>query len=558
MTREEVIAALNERDEDLKLQSISQIGDLGEPCAAALGIAPEIVALLEDPSSEIQKEAMLALGKFGSEGAAHCKKVAEFLGSPEPSVAAAACNSLRLMGQGAAGTLPYVLQCAKHQDATIRAAALMAAGALSGGSDVKGLLDGLNDQSPMVVSAACAALASAGESGKASAADVAKLLSSSVPDNKAAALNYFAQMGSLASSYGSDICKCLADPDPVVRGTAVNVFWALGTEALPMAKDVAALLSKPSAGIKCAAAVVLGTMGEKAVSPVASTIAGMLSDDSEDTEAKMLAAACVIGKPSAAVRLPKCAAAQALACLGAKEKPAYVDKVAALLEDANPEVRASAAKALGMMGAAAVKKEEDILTLLADKDVRVVSGAAIALGMLAKATGGASLKTVETVVALLSSQHPSIRADTCTALGMMGENVFLFTDKLMKCFKDRCSQVKCALVTALPAMGPKAQVYAPDIARLMYEDDVKLRAASAAALGGMGDRGAALAEEVLELLVDAEAEVRGAAVRTLGCFGEESAPFLDAINEMQADPVESVRCDAAEAYGKVVAFAGSS
>merc|ERR1712187_357846 len=122
-------------------------------------------------------------------------------------------------------------------------------------------------------------------------------------------------------------------------------------------------------------------------------------------------------------------------------------------------------------------------------DVRVISSAVIGLGLLGKATGGCSLSTVQAAVALLSSQHPSVRADACTALGMMGENVFLFTDKLVKCFKDRCSQVKCALVLALPGLGPKGQVYAPDVARLMYEDDVKLRAAAATALGGMGDRG---------------------------------------------------------------------
>merc|ERR550537_1832135 len=105
---------------------------------------------------------------------------------------------------------------------------------------------------------------------------------------------------------------------------------------------------------------------------------------------------------------------------------------------------------------------------------------------MGKATGGCSLATVQAAVNLLSSQHPSVRADICTALGMMGENVFLFTDKLVKCFKDRCNQVKIALVSALPMMGPKAQVYAPDVARFMYEDDVKLRTAAALSLGGMG------------------------------------------------------------------------
>merc|ERR1711862_858655 len=130
------------------------------------------------------------------------------------------------------------------------------------------------------------------------------------------------------------------------------------------------------------------------------------------------------------------------------------------------------------------------------------------------------------MVEYLSSQHPSVRASTCTALGMMGDNVFLFIDKLTKCFKDRCTQVKIALMLALPGLGAKGQMYASAVGQEMYSEDPKVRVAAVTALGEMGTRGAALVEDIADLLGDTDVEVRLTAVKTLGKFGEETAPFL--------------------------------
>merc|ERR1711972_991027 len=95
------------------------------------------------------------------------------------------------------------------------------------------------------------------------------------------------------------------------------------------------------------------------------------------------------------------------------------------------------------------------------------------------------------------------RASTCKALGMMGDNVFLFIDKLTKCFKDRCAQVKIALMLALPGLGAKGQMYASAVGQEMYAEDSKVRVAAVTALGEMGSRGAALVEDMADLVGDA-------------------------------------------------------
>merc|ERR1712113_327078 len=99
--------------------------------------------------------------------------------------------------------------------------------------------------------------------------------------------------------------------------------------------------------------------------------------------------------------------------------------------------------------------------------------AILAVGCMGQASGTSSLATVESVVKMLKSQHPRIRASAATALGMMGENVFLYMDKLLKSFTDRCGLVRAAVIGAVANLGVRGHMYAVDVAKALSDQDVK-------------------------------------------------------------------------------------
>lgn len=354
--------------------------------------------------------------------------------------------------------------------------------------------------------------------------DVAKALSSPDSDSKVEALRHLATAAD-AAQYSEHICKCLADDDAIVRGAAVAALSQLGEPAgAPLAAEVARLLGAGDCGVRCAAAEVLGTFGVAAASH-STAVARLLEDDSEDNGATMLSIACIIERPKAALRFPKCAAAEALPKFGAEGR-AFAGAVAQLLQDPNAEVRASVAASLGAMGTEGAVHEAALLARLAsEQDPRVVAAIAIAVAEMGQATSGASSAAIAAVLKLLASQHPSIRSSAARALGIVGEKALQHVKHLLKCLEDRCPQVKVAAVGALAGLGPSAQVYAAEVARLATDEwqPVSVRVAALEVLPAMGLRGAAFADEVAVLLHDPSDEVRDAAVLALESFGIEAA-----------------------------------
>jgi len=351
------------------------------------------------------------------------------------------------------------------------------------------------------------------------AAEMTRLLASEDPISKVQALQYFAGAGSFDAACGDGICKCLANDDMLVRGAAARALASAAGDAVPMAGKVAELLASGDTGAKCAAAEVLGALASSGAKH-AEAIAALLSEEGEDTSS-MLASACVAPRPKASLRIPKCAAAEALPKLGASGR-AFADAVAKLLGDKLPEVRCAAVASLGAMGTEGAGHEAVVLrTLAGEKDPRVIAASATSLAEMGRATGAPTEASLQAILKLFASQHPSVRGGAARALGAMGDAAVPHAGKLVKCLSDRSPQVKIAAMGALAEMGAAGQVYAADLARLAHDDWQlpSVRAAALDALSGMGDRGAAFEDDVAELLGDEEEEVREAASRALDRFG---------------------------------------
>jgi len=548
LSRDEVVEGLQNPDIAARVRFIDQVSALGEPAAAALGLAELLVPLCRGDNTEEQAAALVALGKLGREGLKHIGVVTGYLSANDPVVVAAACRSVGYMAD-AEQHGSAVAGCLKSKDSDVRASAAVALGLMKAKSYKKDLTDCLKDPAPAVTQAACGALAALGKDAESAAADVAKILSHQDPDSKVAALGYFATVEGAASKLGAEICQCLGDADAGVRAAAVAACSALAGKAVT-AKDVAKLLASGGGGAKCAAAVVLGGMGQKA-SDQAGAIAKLLDDGFDDKQSAMLSAACIMGKQPASLRIAKCAAAEALSKLG-NDGAKSAEKVAKLLADGNGEVREYAAEALGRMGAGGAKYEAQVMALFADRDLRAASGAIRAVGSMGQATGGSSPEAVEGVVKMLKSQHPCIRASAATALGTMGDNVFPCMGKLVKCFGDRCGLVRAAVVGAVAKLGVKGHMYAVNVGNCLGDSDAKVRVAALESLALMGGRGAALLEDIADSLADPEVEVRVAALRTIGAFGKEAVALHEAVDMMRSDAVESVRSAATAATEKMM------
>mmetsp|Transcript_77549 Transcript_77549/g.161148 ORF Transcript_77549/g.161148 Transcript_77549/m.161148 type:complete len:375 (-) Transcript_77549:119-1243(-) len=363
-------------------------------------------------------------------------------------------------------------------------------------------------------------------------ADVASLLQSEDPAARSLGLERLSP--SVAAQYSEALSKCLLDADALVRASALRAVEDVGAAAtLPgLVEQLESFLksgkthagggssssSSSSSGARCAAALALA-----AVSPGseqhAALIAPMLEEESsENFDSEDLSTiSCVARRPKVSLRLPKCAAAEALGKLG-PAGASYAPAVAKLLNDKSTEVRAIAADALASMGLDATTEEPALLKALqCEKQAKATAAYLNALAQGSRAKGVASYEVVNAIASSLSSPNPLVRAAAVAAMGGAGPQASLHLPKLMKALSDRSPQVKIAVVNALAELGPVGHVYAADVARLAH-DEWQLpfvRCAAIDALANMGERGAAFEEEIAELVADSSEEVQDAASRFL-------------------------------------------
>jgi len=166
---------------------------------------------------------------------------------------------------------------------------------------------------------------------------------------------------------------------------------------------------------RATAADVLGDMGSRAAVPA--LLAG-LDDGERDVRSAAARSLGRLGATEAVEPLvgalsshliPRGVVGQSVLALGAQAVPRLV----ALLAHPEPEVRATAAELVGLLGGAG--EEEHLLGRLADTSAAVRGRAAIALGRLGAAEAYHGLDGT------LSDRAPQVRAAAAEALGLIGD-----------------------------------------------------------------------------------------------------------------------------------------
>jgi len=537
-----MLVSLSSENPSVRINALVEIGKLGELGASNMGLNDAAYRLLVDPDVKVQAAAIMALGNMGKYGAAYLDQIGPLLDGSSKEVKLAAVKALGMLGESSSAYASNLEACLGDRDDEIIAAACVSLGSMKASSSASKIAAFLKGGDTDLAIAACTGL------GLMDAMDdeLAKAMDAKDLRLRAAACSALVPKG---ANYLAKAVTLLGDSDVYVRTNAMYMIESAGDKAADVVADIGKLLTSDDIGVRIAAAAALGGIGEKAISQAAG-LEALLTDASEDASSLMLSIAGMQKKFAPSLRKPACAAADALAAIGAETSAGAVAK--AMGASTDYETQAACASALGKMGKEGAKFEDSLIPLLDDVHPMVAAASCTALGSISLCTS-ANPAAAEKVVECLKNAHPGVRGAAAKALGNMGDEAIPYIEDIFKCFGDATPYVRASAVEAVATIGELGQMYASEVCRLMFDPQVKVRLAAVNGLQKMGERGAGFAEEVVSLLSDGVPEVRSSAIKTLELFGNDMIyPFVQAIQEVaEGDPSPEVQ-EAASALASTI------
>lgn len=428
----------------------------------------------------------------------------------------------------------------------------------------------------------------------------------------------------------------MRDPDFWVRINAGRSLARHGEAAAEAIPPIIRLLRTEDRNLRSQAAEVLGKFGPSAQVAIAALLVA-LDDENEHVRRsaeQALNAVSPIGSETAeqalmALREGDLSQRRAAICdlvrpgsVAQKEvdSNALVDSLRVALADPAPNVRATAAAALGRLGHQAVTATAALLAAMKDETpgVRVLS--ATALGRVAPGNA----KAIETLgLALAGDSSINVRNAAASGLGWMGPQAAVAAPLMIQALNDRDGTVRVHVIVALGRIGPadgsvasalkhiaeqdpsanvriwairalgligaKSDLVVPTLLKMFDDANGNIRHAAASQLGRirptnevlpallgllnegkppgrslaadtLGMLGREAAAEAVPALIralrDQDEEVRKGAVTSLMEFGEAAAPAVQALNQALKDPCPAIRSDAELALKCIAGEAG--
>ena len=123
------------------------------------------------------------------------------------------------------------------------------------------------------------------------------------------------------------------------------------------------------------------------------------------------------------------------------------------------------------------------ITKLADPDWQVRASAATALGKM-----GADKAAIGALTSALEDDNSRVRRAAATALGAIGQKASRSIPNLVALFDDIDAGVIAAAVASVGRMGSRASRSVPDVTALLDHQDERVQVAAAEALGRIGRR----------------------------------------------------------------------
>jgi HEAT repeat protein len=217
-----------------------------------------------------------------------------------------------------------------------------------------------------------------------------------------------------------------------------------------------------------------------------------------------------------------------------------VPGLAKLLHDVAPEVRQSAAKALGQIGKPAVPA---LTEALRDRDADARKNAARTLARL----GSDAVPAVPALSKALKDHEVSVRASAAYALGEIGPAAREAAPALARALRDSAKSVRNEAALALGQIGPEAT---KPLGALVHEEDPAVRIEALRVLELFGPQAKEALPDLRQALQDSEPRVRAKAADVIGRIGKEAQ---DAVPELLANlQVKKMEVQVASANALVI------
>jgi len=492
---------------------------------------------------EVKIMAVEALGAMGELAGDYADYLVPVIQGSDSRFRCVALGSMGLLGPGASMHAPVVAGCLKDNCTAIRAAACCALGNIKAPGYVDAVAACVSDSASDVSHAALVALASLEAAPAKKHADkVAAKLGDQNKEVRMAAVQYFAELSDLVPQNVQQICKLLTDEEIAVRQAVAGVFGKCKDGHAALLAAAGELLGHQDSRFKAAAALAIAGLKEKGL-PQAEAVAALLEDLTEDRSQLVNCMAGVEQKAPAGARIPACAAMMALCAMGHEASCPRIAKVLQttdsvevktvaaetlgdlsrdveallpLLDVPQAQLRASAAAAVGNVVSRTGKPTEAVANkvaqLLAEKSPIVRAAAAEALGQM----GDEGAAYTETLQQLFNDSSTAVRSAAVIAMGGVGVKGQMFAAEICRQMYEDGPDFKIAAAKALALMGDRGAAFADEVSTLTMDKDGEVRLAALESLSNMGEEASGyLKTAAHNLRHDQLKEVRDAAERLL-------------------------------------------
>ena len=236
-----------------------------------------------------------------------------------------------------------------------------------------------------------------------------------------------------------------------------------------------------------------------------------------------------------------------------------LDSLATALQDVSPEVRSSAACALGDFQAASAGAVPNLIIALSDHDSTVRAAAAHALGVI----GPSARDAVPQLIAALKNPNEDVRAAAAQSLGLIDSptlsgryfghlpDVFVEVEPLMKALNDTSGKVRGNAAEALGSFGPGAKAAVPALISLLNSTDTFCQEKAANALGGIGPDAKDAVPALVAALNSNDRSLLENATSSLGAIGPNAKDAVPALISILNGEDDYLKRYAAEALGDI-------
>jgi HEAT repeat protein len=462
-------------------QTLGQLGGGDKKAVAAL------TATLDDSDSRVRRAAADALGEIGRTASRSIPRLVERFDDIDTSVIEAAARAVGSMGPRGSRAVPDLTELLQHADARVRRAATESIGRI-------------------------------GRRASKSIGELGRQLSDPDSAVRAAAARSLGQMESKASSFSVQLLRLLNDDEPQVREAASTALARIGKPAVgPLIRS----LRSGNPIFLQAAVETLSNIGKAAVPQLVKSL--------HDERGQVLV---------------RRYSAMALARIGSGDKR-VIPGLTAALDDEVPDIRMSAAQALGDIGPPAIGALRQLIAMSADQReellVREYSIAALPrIAPLDEAVNKALVDAVAdgdpriygaAVAALVSK-----RVETAASDGNHSD-----VAKLLRRLRSGTLDARVEAARRFGELGPYAAAAVSGLTDTLAarQNDAELRATAASSLGLIGPEAEAAVPELIRALGDQDQRLRDAALVALDRIGPQTKTIPALLQAMRSGRLPS-------------------